>query len=88
MCLRAADCICQPPPVRARALGETLRADVSAALAHLKRGLSALLSTDLPPILSNPDKLWECNFCPVPAACEQLQDGPMDRVQSSGDSAA
>jgi len=61
--------------------------DVAAATAHLKRRLAALLSPETPPILSNPDELWECGYCPVREACEQLHGGPVGRDQL-GDSEA
>jgi hypothetical protein len=55
--------------------------DTAAALAHLKRRLAALLSKNLPPILSDPVELWECGYCPVRDACEQLHGGPVGRDQ-------
>ena len=55
--------------------------DVATALAHLKRRLAVLLSPETPPILSNPDELWECGYCPLRDACEHLHGGPVGRDQ-------
>ena len=55
--------------------------DVDAALALLKRRLSALLSPDLPPILSDKDTVWECGYCPVRESCEQSHACPVGRDQ-------
>jgi hypothetical protein len=30
---------------------------------------------DLPPVLSAPEDLWECDYCPMQAACEALESG-------------
>jgi hypothetical protein len=45
--------------------------DPAAATAHLKRRLSVLLAPELPPLLSEPEELWECEYCPVQEACEK-----------------
>ncbi len=55
--------------------------DPLVATAHLKRRLAALLSNNQPPILSDPDELWECGYCPVRDACEQLHGSPVGRDQ-------
>ncbi len=55
--------------------------DVDAALTLLKRRLAALLSPDLPPILSDKEAIWECGYCPVRDVCERLHGGPVGRDQ-------
>ena len=49
--------------------------DRGAAMAHLKVALAELISPDLPPVLSEVDELWRCDYCPVRSVCEQLHGG-------------
>jgi hypothetical protein len=60
--------------------------DVAAAMTHLKHRLAALLPTQMHPILSDQGEQWECGYCPVKDACEQLHGGPVgrDQVDSEG----
>ena len=55
--------------------------DTAGALALLKRRLAALLSPDLPPILTDKESVWECGYCPLKDTCEQLHGGPVGRDQ-------
>ncbi|MEW6401808.1 MAG: hypothetical protein AB1649_08420 [Chloroflexota bacterium] len=54
--------------------------DREATLSFLKQRLTALLSGNLPPIISDVDELWRCDYCPVRAHCEQLHGGPVGKA--------
>ena len=41
-------------------------------IAFLKRKLKAVITTDIPPILTDPSQTWQCGYCPVSATCEGL----------------
>jgi hypothetical protein len=32
---------------------------------------------DLPGIITDPDRAWECDWCPVRMKCEELNGGPV-----------
>lgn len=48
-------------------------------LAMLQERLALFTAPDLPPVLSDPDQAWECDFCPVRGVCESLNGGPVGR---------
>jgi hypothetical protein len=50
-----------------------------ATLAFVKERLAALLQDDLPPVVTNPDELWQCDYCPVRSQCEALHGGPVGK---------
>jgi hypothetical protein len=50
------------------------------AMAFLKSALARLIAVDLPPVLSDVDELWRCDYCPVRTACEQLHGKPVGKV--------
>ncbi len=56
---------------------------MDATLALLQQRLALLTHPDLPPVLSDPELLWECDFCAVRGACERLHGGPVGREASS-----
>ena len=52
---------------------------VAKTLALLQERLALFTSPDLPPVLSDPEQLWECDYCAVRGACERLHGGPVGR---------
>jgi len=37
--------------------------------------LKAMLRDDLPPIIDDPREVWQCNYCPLRAVCEEEHGG-------------
>ncbi|MFZ5884002.1 MAG: hypothetical protein ACOYYI_09510 [Chloroflexota bacterium] len=58
-----------------------VKLDRDAAMTFLKRSLAALIADDLPPVLSDVDELWRCDYCPVRTICEQIHGGPVGKTQ-------
>ena len=50
-----------------------------ATMAFVKARLAALLDADLPPVLADPDELWQCDYCPVRSQCESLYGAPVGK---------
>lgn len=50
-----------------------------ATMAFVKQRLAALLDADLPPVLTEPDELWQCDYCPVRSQCEALHSAPVGK---------
>jgi hypothetical protein len=44
----------------------------------LKTRLALFETPELPPILEG-EGVWECDYCPVRAACERLHGGPVGK---------
>jgi hypothetical protein len=44
----------------------------------LEARLALFLAPDMPAILGR-EAIWECDYCPVRAACERLHGGPVGR---------
>lgn len=42
---------------------------------YLRERVALAGQPDLPPILTDPDEVWQCGYCPVRAACEQRHGG-------------
>lgn len=55
------------------------------ARALLEARLALHLTEDLPGIVTDPEDVWECDWCPVRAACEALHGGPVGRAALNGD---
>lgn len=51
-----------------------------ATMTLLKTALAALIASDLPPVLSDTDELWRCDFCPVRTVCERIHGGPVGKA--------
>jgi CRISPR/Cas system-associated exonuclease Cas4 (RecB family) len=49
------------------------------ARAFLRERLALFAQAELPGVLITPDELWECDYCPVRAACEKLHGGPVGK---------
>jgi len=45
----------------------------------LKVALAELIQPDLPPVLSEVDEPWRCDYCSVRSVCEQIHGGPVGR---------
>ncbi len=54
--------------------------DREPTMAFLKKVLMALISSDLPPIVSEVDELWRCDYCPVRSLCEEMHGGPVGKA--------
>ena len=52
------------------------------ARAMLVARLPLFLQDDPPGVLTDPDDLWACDFCPVRSACEDLHGGPVGKVMN------
>jgi hypothetical protein len=48
----------------------------------LKQRLSLFLKDELPGVLTDPEEVWLCDFCPVRSACEALHGGPVGKAMS------
>ena len=46
-------------------------------LALLQSRLEVFTAPDLPPVLSEPEEVWQCSYCPVRGACERLHGAPV-----------
>lgn len=53
---------------------------VEEAERYLRERVALAVQPDLPPILTDPDEVWQCGYCPVRAACEQRHGGPMGKA--------
>jgi len=42
---------------------------------YLRERVTLAVQTDLPPVLTAPDEIWECGYCAVRAACEARSAG-------------
>ena len=42
---------------------------------YLRERVTLAVQSDLPPVITDPDGKWECDFCAVRAACEARSDG-------------
>ena len=42
---------------------------------YLRERVTLAVQTDLPPVLTAPDEIWECSYCAVRAACESRSAG-------------
>ncbi len=51
------------------------------ARALLEQRVALFTQGELPNILTDPDDLWECDWCPVRARCEELHGGPVGKAQ-------
>ena len=57
-----------------------VKLDREATMTYLKVVLAELIQPELPPVLSDVDELWRCDFCPVRSVCEQIHGGPVGKV--------
>lgn len=67
--------------------------DRNGAMSRLTAALSELVpflpgATTMPPVLTDPDELWRCDYCPVRPACEQLHGGPVGKAAADADAEA
>jgi CRISPR/Cas system-associated exonuclease Cas4 (RecB family) len=46
----------------------------------LRERVALAVQADLPPILTDPDEVWQCAWCPVRAACEERHGGPVGKA--------
>lgn len=58
-----------------------------AAWALLEARLALFVAPGLPDVVRDPEALWECDFCPVRAACEHRHGGPVGRAGARDDDA-
>ncbi len=75
--IETAEIVYQDMRTQLRVPVELLPLDEARAL--LEARLEPLTQPDLPDILTSPEDLWECDFCPVRAACENLHGGPVGK---------
>jgi len=57
-----------------------VKLDRNATMNFLKVALTELIQPDLPPVLSEVDELWRCDYCPVRSVCEQIHGGPVGKA--------
>ncbi|CAG0983290.1 hypothetical protein ARNL5_02651 [Anaerolineae bacterium] len=46
---------------------------------YLRERVTLVVQSDLPPILTDPNEVWQCDWCPVRAACEERHGGPVGK---------
>ncbi len=47
---------------------------------YLRERVALAMQADLPPILTDPNEVWQCEWCPVRAACEERHGGPVGKA--------
>jgi hypothetical protein len=47
---------------------------------YLRERVALAVQADLPPILTDPEELWMCDYCPVRAACEERHGGSVGKA--------
>jgi hypothetical protein len=47
---------------------------------YLRERVALAVQADLPPILIDPEELWQCDFCPTRATCEERHGGPVGKA--------
>lgn len=47
---------------------------------YLRERVALAVQVDLPPILTDPEEIWQCDWCPVRAACEERHGGPVGKA--------
>ena len=47
---------------------------------YLIERVTLALQVDLPPILTDPEEVWQCDWCPVRVACEQRHGSPVGKA--------
>ena len=47
---------------------------------YLRERVALAVQTDLPPILTDEDELWMCDYCPVRQVCEERHGGPVGKA--------
>jgi CRISPR/Cas system-associated exonuclease Cas4 (RecB family) len=47
---------------------------------YLRERVALAVQSDLPPILTDPEEVWQCDWCPTRAACEQRHGGPVGKA--------
>jgi hypothetical protein len=47
---------------------------------YLRERVALAVQADLPPILTDPEEVWQCDWCPVRAACEERHGGPVGKA--------
>jgi hypothetical protein len=47
---------------------------------YLRERVALAVQTDLPSILTDPEELWMCDYCPVRQACEERHGGPVGKA--------
>lgn len=47
---------------------------------YLRERVTLAVQADLPPILTDPDEVWQCAFCPVRTVCEERHGGPVGKA--------
>ena len=47
---------------------------------YLRERVTLAVQTDLPPIVTDPEELWQCSYCPVRTACEERHGGPVGKA--------
>ncbi len=47
---------------------------------YLRERVTLAIQADLPPILTDPDEVWQCSFCPVRTVCEEHHGGPVGKA--------
>ena len=48
-------------------------------LALLQERLALFTSPEFPPVITDPDEVWQCDYCPVRGVCERLHGGPVGK---------
>ena len=52
---------------------------VDETLALLQERLALFTQPDLPPVITDPDESWQCDYCPVRGICESLHGAPVGK---------
>ncbi len=47
---------------------------------YLRERVTLAVQADLPPILTDPDEVWQCDWCPVRTVCEERHGGPIGKA--------
>ena len=84
--IKTADIIYMDMEQQLRLPVELLPAEQVAALLAERARLHS--QPALPDILQEAETVWECNYCPVRAACEQLHGGPVGQAVPAWEAAA
>jgi len=48
-------------------------------LALLQERLALFTTPDLPPVLTDAEEVWQCDYCPLRSVCEELHGGPVGK---------
>jgi hypothetical protein len=46
----------------------------------LTERVTLAVQSDLPPVLTEPADLWQCDYCPARTECEHIHGGPVGKA--------